>query len=321
MEQASSSRAVYAAIAGNVAIAATKFVAAAVSGSSAMLSEGVHSLVDTGNGALLLLGLRRSRRPPDEDHPFGHGKELYFWSFVVAILIFGVGGGVSFYEGLLHLRHPHTVERPFWSYVVLAVSFAFESASFTVAWREFRAARGEAGSWAAVRASKDPSLFTILLEDSAAMLGLVLAFVGVLASHVFQNPYVDGLASIAIGCLLAGVAVFLAIESKGLLIGEGIPPEAMAELRRILGADPAVLRVGPALTMHLGPQEVLLDVEIFFRDDLDVRAVETAIERLEAAVQHAHPEITRIFIEAHTVAGTAPARLRVKPPAAAAPAR
>ena len=215
--------AIFAAIAGNLAIAATKLIAAFFTGSSAMLSEGIHSLVDTGNGGLLLLGLRKSQKPADANHPFGHGKELYFWSLVVAILIFALGGGMSVYEGVTHLSHAQ-LHDPTWNYVVLGFAIVFESFSFYFAYKAFRKEMSGQGVFKTIRASKDPTTFTVLFEDTAALLGLVVAFLGIFLGHQLNNPYLDGVASIVIGVILAVVAGFLAFESKGLLIGEGVDP-------------------------------------------------------------------------------------------------
>jgi cation diffusion facilitator family transporter len=301
MAAATSKSAVYAAIAGNLAIAVTKFIAASVTGSSAMLSEGIHSLVDTGNGLLLLLGIRRSRKPPDPDHPFGHGKELYFWTLIVAILIFAVGGGMSVFEGIVHLRHPSELNDPTWNYVVLALAAAFEGFSWSVAYRELRKTRGQRNLWEAFRASKDPTTFTVLVEDSAAMLGLLVAFLGVYFGHQFHNPYLDGAASIVIGIILGVVAIVLSHESKGLLVGESADPEVLASIRALAEADPAVERIGPPLTMHLGPHEVLLNLDIQFRKGMSAAEVEAAVDRLEKAIRAKHPEVKRIFIEAESL--------------------
>src|SRR4051812_2720069 len=298
-------KAVYAAIAGNLCIALIKFVAAAFTGSSAMLAEGVHSIVDTGNGALLLWGLRRSKRPADAGHPFGHGKELYFWTLIVAIVIFAVGGGISLYEGIQHLRAPKALEDPLWAYGVLAAALLFEGYSFSVAVREFRRERGGRSWVGAIRASKDPTTFTVLFEDSAAMVGLLVAFTGIFAGEQLGNPYLDGAASIVIGLILGTVAVFLASESKGLLVGEAVDPIVRASLCRILGADPAVRRVVRLLTMHFGPHDVLLALELeFVRGQLASDAA-GAVERIDRVIRAHHPEIRHIFIESQSLAPSA----------------
>ena len=293
---------IFAAIGANLAITATKFVAAAFSGSSAMLSEGIHSVVDTGNGLLLLLGIRISQRPADPSHPFGYGKELYFWTLIVAILIFAVGGGMSLYAGISHLRHPHPLEDPIWNYVVLGLAVVFESYSWSIAFREFRTDQRERRVWRAIHASKDPTTFTVLLEDSAALLGLLVAIMGISASYGLGNPALDGLASIAIGIILAAVAVLLAYENKGLLVGESADTQAVASIRALAEADPAVESVKPPLTMHLGPHEILLNLEIIFRKGLSAPAVVAAVDHLEAAIRSRHPDVKRIFIEARSVA-------------------
>src|ERR1044072_6996557 len=214
--------AIVAAMVGNIAIATTKFAAAAFSGSSAMIPEGIHSLVDTGNGGLLLLGIRASRRPPDFDHPFGHGKELYFWSLIVAIAIFAVGCGTSLYEGVTHLISPEPLGDPFWSYLVLGFAVIFEGTSWVFGWKVFRATKGRRGILEAIHKSKDPATFMVFFEDSAALLGLVIAFCEIFIGHQLNNPYLDGVASIMIGLVLGLISFFLAYESKGLLIGEGV---------------------------------------------------------------------------------------------------
>ncbi|HEV8587517.1 MAG TPA: cation diffusion facilitator family transporter [Pyrinomonadaceae bacterium] len=289
--------AIFAAIAANLAIAITKFVAAFFSGSSAMLSEAIHSLVDTGNGALLLVGLRKSRKPPDRDHPFGHGKELYFWPLIVAILVFSLGGGMSVYEGITHLSHPHSGD-PTWNYVVLGIAFVFESISAYLAFRAFRKELSGAGVIETIRASKDPTSFTVLFEDSAALAGLVVAFLGIFLGQQFDNPYLDGVASIVIGAILASVAVFLAYETKGLLIGEGVDPETLESIRSIAAADAAVQEVRKSLTMHFGPNEVLLALDVGFKSHLSANEISDAINRLEDAIRARHPKIKHIFIEA-----------------------
>jgi cation diffusion facilitator family transporter len=291
--------AVYGALVANLLIAAIKFVAAAWTGSSAMLSEGIHSLVDTGNQSLLLLGIHESRRPPDEMHPFGHGKALYFWSLVVAIILFGAGGGMSIYEGVLHLLHPSPVTDPTVNYSVLGLAAVFESAAFWLALRELLRSAGEGrGVWQAVRQSKNPAVFVVLGEDAAALAGLAVAFLGVWLGHRLGMPALDGAASIVIGLILAAVAVFLARESRGLLVGESADLGIVRGVRAILDADPAVVRAGPPLTMHLGPDDILLTLEVEFRDDLPARDLGPAVARIEQAIRQRYAPVKRIFIEA-----------------------
>jgi len=233
MASHSSKRAIHAAIGGNLAISIMKFIAAAFTGSSAMLSEGIHSLVDTGNSGLLLLGIHRSRKAADAAHPFGHGKELYFWSLIVAVLIFGVGGGISTYEGILHMLHPAPLQDSTWSYVVLGLAVVFEGVVLVIALREFRKQTEKGESlWRAVRSSKDPATFTVLFEDAAALLGLLAAFAGIFLSHRLDLPWEDGATSIVIGLILGSTAGFLAYESKGLLVGEGADPKTLEAIRR-----------------------------------------------------------------------------------------
>ena len=298
--QAESRTAIFAAIAGNLAIAATKFAAAFFTGSSAMLSEGIHSLVDTGNGWLMLLGFRMSQKPPDANHPFGHGKELYFWSLVVAILIFALGGGMSVYEGITHLSHPQ-VHHSTWNYVVLAFAIVFEGFSFYFAYQAFRKQMSGQGVIDTIRASKDPTTFTILFEDGAALLRLAVAFLGIFLGHQLNNSYLDGVASIIIGAILAVVAIFLAYESKGLLIGEGVDPKTLASIRAIVSADPAVEEIKKSLTMHFSPNDVLLTLDIRFKEHLRAREIAAAVDRLEKEIRAQHPEIKHIFIEAKSL--------------------
>lgn len=301
--QSESRTAIFAAIAGNLAIAVTKLIAAFVTGSSAMLSEGIHSLVDTGNGGLLLLGFRRSQKPADAQHPFGHGKELYFWSLVVAILIFALGGGMSVYEGVTHLTHPQ-LHDPTWNYVVLGVAFIFEAASSYFAYKAFRTEMRGNGVFKTIRASKDPTTFTVLFEDTAALLGLIVAFLGIFLGHQLDNPYLDGVASIVIGAILAVVAGFLAFESKGLLIGEGVDAQVLASIRSIAGVDAAVAEVRKSLTMHFSPNDVLLTLDIRFKRHLRAEEIAAAIERVEKKIRDQHPEIKHIFVEAKSLSPT-----------------
>ncbi len=297
--------AIYAAIGGNFAIAIMKFTAAAFTGSSAILSEGIHSLVDTGNGGLLLLGIHKSKQPADATHPFGYGKELYFWSLIVAVLIFGLGGGISIYEGTLHLIDPNPLGDPFWSYVVLGLAMVFEGIVLVVAFRAFQALKGEDENiLQAIKTSKDPTTFTVLFEDAAAMLGLIVAFLGIFLAHYFNNPYLDGAASVLIGVMLASVAVFLAYESKGLLVGEGADPQMLESIRKLAEADPGVKKVINPLTMHFGPHTVLLTVDIEFREKLSAVEVEEAVDRLEKSIRNQYPDIKHIYIEAGAVSAS-----------------
>jgi cation diffusion facilitator family transporter len=289
--------AIYGAIAANVAIAVTKFVVAGLTGSSAMLSEGIHSLVDTGNGALLLLGVHRSRAGPSHEHPYGHGKELYFWSLIVGVMIFGMGGGISFYEGLLHVRDPRPLEDAHWNYIVLAAAAVFEGASFAVALRQFARERGTTPFWKALRTSKDPSTYTVLAEDSAALAGLALAAAGVYASHRLAMPRLDGVASMAIGLLLAVVAVLLIRESRGLLVGEGVQRATAEAIRQLALAERGVREAGRVLSMYIGAEDVLVTLDLVFDPELPAAEVAAAIRRIEAAVRERFPKVRRIYLE------------------------
>jgi cation diffusion facilitator family transporter len=265
-----------------------------------MLSEGIHSVVDTGNGCLLLVGLRKSKKPADARHPFGHGKELYFWPLIVAIMIFALGGGMSIYEGIIHLKHPHMSD-PTWNYIVLGIAFFFESISSFFAFRAFKGELRGRGALAAIRASKDPTTFTVLFEDSAALLGLIVAFLGIFLGHMLGNPYFDGAASIGIGLILASVSVFLAYETKGLLIGEGVDPETLAGVREIVMTDSAVDELKDALTMHFGPADVLLTLDIRFKKEMSADDITAAVPRLEEKIQSRYPYIKHIFVEAKSL--------------------
>ena len=294
--------AIVAAIIGNLGVAFTKFVAAAFTGSSAMLSEGIHSLVDTGNGVLLLYGLRQSRRPPDLTHPFGHGKELYFWSLIVAITVFALGGGMSIYEGIWHLNHPAPLSDPFWNYVVLGCAFCFEGATLLFGWKAFRTVKGNRGILEAMHKSKDPSTFIVVFEDAGALLGLAIAFCGVFLGHQLNNHYLDGIASIVIGLMLATMAFFLAFETKGLLIGEGVDRETLGRLRRVVEGDQGVAHVSRLLTMYFGPHEVLLTLEVKFKDELSAVGVRATVARVQKNVRKEFPDITRIYFASESVA-------------------
>ena len=298
--------AIYGAIAANVAIAVTKFVVGGITGSSAMLSEGVHSAVDTFNGVLLLVGIRLSQRPATPEHPFGHGKELYFWSLIVAVLIFGLGGGISFYEGVQHIRYPEPMRDASWNYVVLGAAFVFEGTSFIIALREFLRQADSAPFWEALHRSKDPTTYTVLAEDSAALVGLVVAALGIALSQRFDMPQLDGAASLVIGLLLAGVALVLIMESRGLLIGEGIRPETARAIRTIALEQPKVRDAGRVLSMYIGPDEALVTMDLDFEDGTEAADAAAAIAAIERQVRDRYPMIKRLFIEA----GTAPAQQR-----------
>ena len=295
---AESKLAIYGAIAANVAIAATKFAVAGITGSSAMLSEGIHSAVDSFNGGLLLVGIRLSQRPATPEHPFGHGKELYFWSLIVAVLIFGLGGGVSFYEGVQHIRHPEPLRDPTWNYVVLAAAALFESISFVIALRQFRRQTGAAPFWEAIHRSKDPTTYTVLAEDAAALVGLAIAALGIVLSHRLNMPELDGAASLLIGLLLAGVASLLTWESRGLLIGEGIRPQTAHAIRSIALAQPKVRDAGRVLSMYVGPDDALVTMDLAFDEGTNASDAAQAIAAVERQVRERFPMIKRLFIEA-----------------------
>lgn len=298
--------AVIAAIVGNLSIAVIKFVATGITGSSAMLSEGIHSLVDTGNGGLMLLGLKEARQPADQLHPFGYGKALYFWTLVVSVSIFGIGGGVSLYEGITHIIHvtPEILNTsPVTNYIVLALATVIEGASSLVAFKQFNLARGKQGIWQYVTTTKDPSTYTIVFEDSAALLGLVFAFVGVFLGHLLKNPYLDGVASVVIGLLLMGVAFILAFQTKGLLLGEGADASMLADIRKRVESDPAVERSAEILTMYIGPDALLVNLAIMFKTTVTPEQMHQAIHRIEDDIKGEYPEITRVYIETEWAPG------------------
>lgn len=286
----------YGALAANLGIAAAKFIAAALTGSSSMLTEGVHSLVDSGNQLLLLYGQARSKKPPDHKHPFGYGREIYFWSFVVAMLIFAVGAGVSFYEGLLHFRHPSPLEDPLVNYLVLLVALALEGTSWTLAVREMAREPGRGTWWQVIARSKDPGTFIVLFEDSAALIGLAFAAIGVWASHRFGDPRLDGIASMAIGLVLATVALLLARQAKGLIIGESADPATIRTLRETIDRYPEISAVNHVRTLHTAPEVVFVAVSADFADGLTMGDGERLIERIEADLRAAAPKIGSIYI-------------------------
>lgn len=293
-----SRKVIFAALFGNLAIAVSKFVAAVLSGSAAMFSEGVHSLVDTLNEVLLLWGLRRARRPPDKQFPFGHGKEIYFWSFVVALLIFTAGAVVSIYDGLQHILHPEPVQSYGLSYLVLAMAVLFEGASWLFALTRFSRAKGKWGYVEAVRRGKDPSLFVVVFEDSAALLGLLVAAGGLALDQLTGAVLFDGVASVLIGLILGGTAVWLAYETKGLLIGESANARVVDGIRELLQHEPRVERVGEILTMHMGPQFILVNINVAFRPGERADAVAAATARLDRDIKARFPQVRRVFIEA-----------------------
>lgn len=289
---------IYSALAANLAIAITKFIAAAVTGSSAMISEGIHSLVDTANEIFLLLGISKSKKAPDDKRPFGYGKELYFWAFIVSILIFGLGGGISFYEGITHLQHPSPITKPFWNYIVLSIAFVFDGISFITAVKEFNRQRGSLSFWTAVKRSKDPTTFVVLFEDAADLLGLIVAFLGVFLGHYFSNPYFDGIASVIIGIILTIISLLLARESRSLLMGESADKNILTEVVRLVEADESVVSVpSNPLSMYLAPEEIIMVVKPVFESNLTTAEMTGSIERIKATIQKMCPTIASITIE------------------------
>lgn len=293
-----SKKVIYAALIGNGLISVTKFFAAFATGSSAMMSEGVHSLVDTGNQVLLLYGLKAATKPADKDFPFGHGKEIYFWSFVVAILIFAVGAGISLYEGIHHVLHPAEISSPVINYIVLGLAMIFEAGALYIAYKEFNKARGTKGTFEAVRHGKDPTLFVVLFEDSAAMLGLFFAFIGVYLAQVTGNAVWDGVASILIGCILGGTAFWLAYETKGLLIGERADQKTIDGIYQILKGREGIRNVNEVLTLHMGPEFILVNISLEFADEQKTGEIEAIIHTMDREIKAAFPNVKRIFIEA-----------------------
>jgi len=298
-----SKKVIYAALAGNALIAVSKFTAATLTGSSAMLSEGVHSLVDTGNQGLMLLGLSRSKKSPDKDHPFGYGMEIYFWSFMVAVLIFALGAGISIYEGIHALKSPQPISNPIWNYSILGLAIVFEGWAWNVAYQEFKKTIGSQSLWTAIKNSKDPTIFTVLLEDTAALVGLLVAIIGIYLSQALNIPELDGIASIIIGVILAMVAVILSIECKGLLIGEAASKETRLDIENIIRSEDDILALNELLTMHMGPEDILLNISVDFKDGLPAEQIEKTISRLEQQIKKQQPSIKRLFIEVQSVKG------------------
>ncbi|WP_421774712.1 cation diffusion facilitator family transporter [Gracilimonas sp.] len=293
-----SKKVIYAALIGNGLISITKFIAAVITGSSAMMSEGIHSVVDTGNQILLLMGLKKAEKPADADFPFGHGKEVYFWSFVVAIMIFAVGSGISIYEGIHSLSDPHEISNPMVNYIVLGLAMIFEAFAWYFAWKEFNKAKGDRSYYEAVRKEKDPTTFVVLFEDSAAMLGLMVAFVGVLLSQLTGILIFDGIASIVIGVILGGTAIWLAHETKGLLIGESADLEITEGIQKLGNDMDFIHKLKEVLTLHMGPQYILVTINADFAADLNSDQVEAGTAELSAAIKKMYPRVKRVFIEA-----------------------
>jgi len=289
---------IIAALIGNALISVTKFVAASITGSSAMMSEGIHSLVDTGNQILLLYGMKRAAKPADDDSPFGYGKEIYFWSFIVAILIFALGGGISIYQGIQHVQHPEPIANALVNYIVLGLALVFEGAAWYFAFREFSRVKGRWGYLEAIQRAKDPSIFVVLFEDSAAMLGLLVAFVGVWLSEATGILIFDGIASIIIGLILLGTSVWLAYETKGLLIGESANQPVIRGIRDTLRGKANINYVNEVLTMHMGPDFILANISVDFDDDITAKQVEADIAAIDRSIKQEYPQIKRVFIEA-----------------------
>ncbi len=297
----SSKIAIYGAIAANSAIAISKFIAAFFTGSSAMLSEGIHSLVDTGNGILLLLGIKRSQRPPDQKHPFGYGNEIFFWSFVVAILIFALGGGIAIYEGVQHLLHPRQLANVQWNYVVLILAVIFEASALRIALREFKTTRRDRPFFQALRESKDSTTIAVVVEDSAALAGLAIALLSVFLGQVTGWIYFDGLGSVLIGLLLLAVSFFFAAECKALLVGEGLGAANVEKIQAILDEEQRISCYNRPLSLYFGPNEVLVNLDVNFNDGLSADEIEETIDRLEERIKSAVPKVNRIYIEAETI--------------------
>jgi cation diffusion facilitator family transporter len=305
-----STRVLLTALAANVGIAVAKFVAAAITGSSAMLTEGVHSVVDSTNQLLLMWGRHAARRPPDMRHPFGYGRELYFWSFVVAVLVFALGAGVSVYEGIIHILEPEPAVAPLVAYGVLLVAFLLEGWSTVEAFKEFRVAKGSLGWFEAIRRSKDPPAFIVLLENGAAMAGIIAAAVGLLLSQLTHNPFYDGAASVVIGLILGVTALLLANESKGLLIGEAADPDLVRSIHDLACEKDGIVGVGYILTSHSSPDQITVMMNVDFRDNLLAADVERIVCEVEAEARERWPDVRRLFIR--PMQGAAEQRKKLK---------
>jgi cation diffusion facilitator family transporter len=299
----SSRKVIYAAIVGNLLVAATKVGASVLTGSSAMLSEAVHSLVDTGNSLLLLYGLHRAKEPPDRDHPLGYGREIYFWSFVVALMVFALGAGVALYEGIMHVLNPEPIRDATVSYAVLGLSVLFDGTTWWIALRNFKGRTHYSNLFRAVRKSKDPASFMVLFEDSAALIGLVIAFAGTYFSVRLDLPVLDGVASILIGLVLAATAMLLARETKGLLIGEGADQSIVDSIMRIANEMEGVAHANGIITVHLAPQQIVVALSVELADELRTPDIEARIVELERRVRHQHPAVIALFVKPQSSIG------------------
>lgn len=288
---------IYVALASDIAIAVTKFIAASVTGSSAMVSEGIHSIIDSVNQLLLLLGIKRSKKKADSKRPFGYGRELYFWSFIVSLLLFSIGGCISIYEGILHIKHPSALEDQTWNYIILAVSFVFTLITAIVTFKKFNKERGEMGFFEAIKVSKDPSTFIVLLGDIGDLIGLIIAFAGVYLSHLFHNLYYDGAASVAIGGFLIIISLLLVRESKSLLLGEPASRKTIRQIYKIAEADPSAVKLKRHYSIYMGPEEIVLQLIIIFKKDLTTEEITEAIKRIIKEIQKQFPRMKQIFIE------------------------
>lgn len=304
-----SKKVIYVALIGNALIAILKFIAAAITGSSAMLSEAIHSLVDTCNQVLLLYGLKRAQRPPDKNFPFGYGKEIYFWSFIVAILIFALGAGISIYEGIIHLLHPKPITTPYINYIVIGFAMMFEGFAWYFAFKAFTKSKGKWSYIMAVQKGKDPSILVVLFEDSAALIGLVVAFLGIFLGQVTGIVYFDGAASIIIGLILAGTATWLAYETKGLLIGESANDSIVQGIRELASGHDYVGYVNEVLTLHMGPDFILVNISLDFMDEATADEIETTVEKLDKEIKKNYLQVKRVFVEAEARKSSNPEKL------------
>lgn len=294
---ANNRKSIYSALAANLLIAVTKFIAGSFTNSSSMISEGIHSTVDTTNQLLLLYGIRRSKKAADESHPFGYGKELYFWSFVVSILIFGLGGALSIYQGILHIIEPEVMKNPFWNYIVLILSLIFEGTSLFISVKEFNKTRNGTAWWDAIIKSKDPSSFLVVFEDSAAVTGLIIVMILMSISYVFHIPELDGVASIIVGLILVFVSLILARESRSLLMGEGIAPETREKIAKLAEKDAAVIKTKNILSTYQSPEEIVLVLIVDFKDHLETGEITMAVQRIRENIKKAFPLVRFVIIQ------------------------